>query len=140
MVNKNVNINEKGQGLVEFSLVVVYLVISFLLAVDPLMNIANHNIASRIVDKASHEASIYFADGVSTCLQEATKAAFAPFSDPQLFSIKDDWTLEITPCEDTSGWSPPGLVPVKATFTWNHKRMFAWNFTNQKEEVFDTTQ
>jgi len=140
MVNKNVNINEKGQGLVEFSLVVVYLVIWFLLAIDPLMNIANHNIASRIVDKASHEASIYFADGYSTCLQVATEAAFAPLSGPLLFSIKDDWTLEITPCEDSSGWSPPSRVPVKATFTWNHKRMFAWNFTTQIEEVFDTTQ
>ena len=134
---------EKGQSLVEFSIILPLALMLLLSLIDPAIAIANHLIGKYVAFKAAREASIFIADGSDTCLQEAREAAFGFFGVPPLIMVDlndpSAWSLEITPCPDDPFWSPTSQVDLVATLTWNQGKIFAYDFSNQSigmEDVF----
>lgn len=115
--------NQKGQGLVEFALVITVLLLAALGIMDFVFRFANQELAQYYSFQAAREASIYLNTGSYSC--DSWVRSHIP--QPILLLVDDgDWTLTLTGCPTDPSWSQNSGWPVSATVTW-HQRTVWWS-------------
>lgn len=108
---------DKGQGLIEFALVILLLMVAALSGIDILFRYANQTLGQYYAYQAAREASIYLNYGTVSC----DAWVRSHMSEPILI-MGDTWSLTLTGCSTDSSWSQVSGSPVSATFTW-HQQM-----------------
>lgn len=110
---------EKGQGLVEFALIISLLVFLLLAGIDPFFKAVNISLAKYYTFQAAREASIFLADGNHSC----DAWVRAHMSDPTLL-MGTSWTLTLSPCPTDPSWSQVSGSIVTATFNWEQRTLW----------------
>ena len=124
---------EKGQALVEFTMVIVMFMIILLgiVVVTPL--IANVYIAKQVSAKGARAGSIYYADGVRTCLQDVLDAV----GDPPF--IRAEWTVEVSPnCDNVPTSTIASNEPIIVIIHVEYSPLFVGGFGWPPKETADT--
>jgi hypothetical protein len=113
--------SQKGQGLVEFALVITLLILAALGGLDFAIRFANQELAQHYAFQAARQASIYLNDGTHSCDTFVRNH----MSDPILFLVDTgDWQLTLTNCPTDPSWSQISGSPVSATITWQQKTVW----------------
>ena len=101
----------RGQGLVEFALVIPLVLLMILAMVDIGPFVFDYFVAKDISAKAARAASIYRPDGYRTCLSDAVNAAG---TQPML--MRATWALSMSAeCDANPLSTVPRRTPVTAT-------------------------
>ena len=107
---------EKGQGLVEFALVIAILIVTFLNVIDFVFRFANEEQSRYYAFQAAREASMYLNTGGYSC--DSWVRSHTPT--PILWMVGEgDWTLTLTGCPADPSWSQVSGTPVSATIAWH---------------------
>lgn len=118
---------QKGQAMVEFSLVLTLVLLILLGLIDPFFYGVNIAIAKIHSYQAAREASIFIADGTHSCSYMAQRVVGTPILLMVDTNDPANWDLTVDPCLDDTSWSPSSAVPVKATFKWNNQKTIWWS-------------
>lgn len=110
----------RGQGLVEFALVLPLIMLVVLAMVDVGPFVFNYFLAKDMSARAARAASIYSPDGYRTCLGDATEAAG---TQPML--MRASWTLTVSSECDGNPLSTIAVrTPVTASVHISYSPMF----------------
>ena len=102
---------QRGQGLIEFALVISLILLVILAMVDIGPFVFDYFMAKDISAKAARAASIYTPDGYRTCLMDASRAAG---SQPML--MRATWILTVSDeCDNNPLSTIPKRTPITAT-------------------------
>jgi len=117
--------SEKGQGLVEFALVISLLVMLAVGGLDFAFKYSNMQAAQDYAHQAARQASIYLNSGGYSC----DSWVRSHMSQPVLLGVDPGgWTLTLTGCPTDPSWSQVSGSPVTATLTW-HQDLVWWSET-----------
>mgnify|MGYP001616923597 CR=1 FL=1 len=103
---------ERGQGMVEFALLLSFLLILLGGMISFAVVLSDYGAASDSAQKAAHAAAIFFVDGSrKSCYDRAIAAAGNPN-----FLMAKPVSFTIAPCDTNPDWIGPSRQPVTATW------------------------
>ena len=112
--------SQRGQSLVEFSLVISLILLVILAMVDIGPFVFDYFMAKDISAKAARAASIYKPDGYRTCLMDTSRAAG---NQPML--MQATWVLTMSnECDNNSLSTIPKRTEITATVSISYRPSF----------------
>lgn len=114
---------QRGQGMVEFALILIVLIIivAGMIDVAPLM--ANWFVAKSLSAKGARAAAVYYPDGSRTCYNDVMNSLGSPIF------IHASWSVEIDPdCTNSPASVNPSGLPMYVTVSVNYEPLFWGGF------------